>query len=85
MVLCPGALEGSTVSGSGFKASQKTEQRLKVLYDRLREFRSIEHLNYREADIKYITPKIIIIRFFSYQTYVFVRVKETPLGDVSFT
>ena len=24
VVLCPGATEGSTVSGSGFKASQKT-------------------------------------------------------------
>ena len=35
VVLCPGTPEGSTGSGSGFKASQKTGQRLKVSYDRL--------------------------------------------------
>ena len=28
VVLCPGTPEGSTGSGSGFKASQKTGQRL---------------------------------------------------------
>ena len=37
VVLWPGTPEGSTGSGSGFKASQKTGQRLKVSYDRLRE------------------------------------------------
>ena len=31
----PGTPEGSTGSGSGFKASQKTGQRLKVSSDRL--------------------------------------------------
>ena len=35
VVLCPGTLEGSSGSGSGFKASQKTGQRLKVSSDRL--------------------------------------------------
>ena len=35
--LCPGTLEGSTGSGSGFKASQKTGQRLKVSSERLGE------------------------------------------------
>ena len=35
--LCSGAPEGSTSSGSGFKASQKTEQRLKDSSDRLGE------------------------------------------------
>ena len=30
VVLCPGTPEGSTSRGSGFKASQKTGQRLKV-------------------------------------------------------
>ena len=30
VVICPGTPEGSTGSGSGFKASQKTGQRLKV-------------------------------------------------------
>ena len=33
----PGTPEGSTGSGSGFKASQKTGQRLKVSSDRLGE------------------------------------------------
>ena len=33
VVLCPGTSEGSTSSGSGFKASQKTGQRLKVPSD----------------------------------------------------
>ena len=37
VVLCPGTPEGSTGSGSGFKASQKTDQRLKVSSDRLGE------------------------------------------------
>ena len=37
VVLCPGTPEGSTGSGSGFKASQKTSQRLKVSSDRLGE------------------------------------------------
>ena len=37
VVLCPGTPEGSAGSGSGFKASQKTEQRLKVSSDRLGE------------------------------------------------
>ena len=33
VALCPGTPEGSTGSGSGFKASQKTGQRLKVSSD----------------------------------------------------
>ena len=37
VVLCPGTPEGSTGSGSGFNASQKTGQRLKVSSDRLVE------------------------------------------------
>ena len=37
VVLWPGTPEGSTGSGSGFKASQKTGQRLKVSSDRLGE------------------------------------------------
>ena len=35
--LCPGASEGSTGSGSDFKASKKTGPRLKVSSDRLGE------------------------------------------------
>ena len=37
VVLCPGIPKGSTGSGSGFKASQKTVQQLKVSSDRLGE------------------------------------------------
>ena len=37
VVLCPGTPKGSTSSGSGFKASQKTGQWLKVSSDRLGE------------------------------------------------
>ena len=37
VVLCSGTPEGSTGSGSGIKASQKTGQRLKVSSDRLGE------------------------------------------------
>ena len=37
VVLCAGTPEGSTGSGSGFKASQKMGQRLKVSSDRLGE------------------------------------------------
>ena len=37
VVLCPGTPEDSTGSGSGFKASQKKGQRLKVSSDRLGE------------------------------------------------
>ena len=35
--VCPGTPEGSTGSGSGFKASQKTGPRLKASSDRLGE------------------------------------------------
>ena len=37
VVLCPGTPKGSTGSGSGFKASQKTGQWLKVSSNRLGE------------------------------------------------
>ena len=37
VVLCPGTPKGSNRSGSGFKASQKTGQRLKVSSNRLGE------------------------------------------------
>ena len=40
VVLCPGAPGGSTGSGSGFKASQKTGPSLKISSDRLGEARN---------------------------------------------
>ena len=46
VVLCPGTPEGSTGSGSGFKASQKTGQRLKVSSDRL-----LSPSDYNQIDI----------------------------------
>ena len=44
VALCPGTPEGSTGSTSGFKASQKTGQRLKVSSDR----HALEVCNYSE-------------------------------------
>ena len=41
VVLCPGTPKGSTDSCSGFKASQKTGQQLKVSSDRLGEARNL--------------------------------------------
>ena len=41
VVLCPGTPKGSSGSGSGFKAPQKTGQRLKVSSDRLGEARNM--------------------------------------------
>ena len=41
VVLCPGAPEGSTDSGSGFKASQKTGPRIKVSSDRHQDLRFV--------------------------------------------
>ena len=46
VVLCPGTPEGSTGSGSGFKASQKTGQRLKVSSDRLAGSENAQFRNY---------------------------------------
>ena len=42
VVLCPGTPKGSTGSGSGFKASQETGQRLKVSSDRLGELKNAQ-------------------------------------------
>ena len=57
VVLCPGTPEGSTGSGSGFKASQKTGQRLKVSSDRL-----------GEAGIRACDPWFTRHRFIPYTT-----------------
>ena len=57
VVLCSGTPEGSTGSGSGFKASQKTGQRLKVSSDRLGEAgnRTCDHWFTRHRFIPYTT------------------------------
>ena len=59
VVLCPGTPEGSTGSGSGFKASQKTGQRLKVSSDRLGEAgnRTCDPWFTRHRFIPYTTAK----------------------------
>ena len=54
VVLCPGTPEGSTGSGSGFKASQKTGQGLKVSSDRLGEEASFMHLH-RLREVEFTT------------------------------
>ena len=62
VVLRPGTPEGSSGSGSGFKASQKTGQRLKVSSDRLGEagnrtcgpwFTRHRFIPYTTADLTY--------------------------------
>ena len=74
VVLCPGTPEGSTGSGSGFKASQKTGQRLKVSSDRLREAgnRTCDPWFTRHRFIPYATAKR---RFFkAHKTYFLLHI-----------
>ena len=63
VVLCPGTPEGSTGSGSGFKASQKTGQRLKVSSDRLGETgnRTCDPWFTRHRFIPYTTAASIVL------------------------
>ena len=63
VVLCPGTPEGSTGSGSGFKASQKTGQRLKVSSDRLGEAgnRTCDPWFTRHRFIPYTTAAFYIV------------------------
>ena len=65
VVLCPGTPEGSTGSGSGFKASQKTGQRLKVSSDRLGEAgnRTCDPWFTRHRFIPYTTAASLVIYF----------------------
>ena len=53
VVLCPGTPEGSTGSGSGFKASQKTGQRLKVSSDTslIMHYKTKYHISYEYLGI----------------------------------
>ena len=71
VVLCPGTPEGSTGSGSGFKASQKTGQRLKVSSDRLGEAgnRTCDPWFTRHRFIPYTTAASLV-----YKTYFCGRV-----------
>ena len=72
VVLCPGTPEGSTGSGSGFKASQKTGQRLKVSSDRLGEagnrtcdpwFTRHRFIPYTTAASHYLLGVLQVLRF----------------------
>ena len=65
VVLCPGTPEGSTGSDSGFKASQKTGQRLKVSSDRLGEAgnRTCDPWFTRHRFIPYTTAASLIRQF----------------------
>ena len=72
VVLCPGTPEGSTGSGSGFKASQKTGQRLKVSSDRLGEAgnRTCNPWFTRHRFIPYTTVQSLpAISFFKFIVY----------------
>ena len=62
VILCPGTPEGSTGSGSGFKESQKTGQRLKVSSDRLGEAgnRTCDPWFTRHRFIPYTTAKHVL-------------------------
>ena len=65
VVLCPGTPEGSYGSGSGFKASQKTGQRLKVSSDRLGEagIRTCDPWFTRQTFIPYTTAASLTFYF----------------------
>ena len=76
VVLCPGTPEGSTGSGSGFKASQKTGQRLKVssagnrtwelgIDDTFKRFRILMHV----LTIKYL-------KIYKYHDVILISEKE---------
>ena len=71
VVLCPGTPEGSTGSGSGFKASQKTGQRLKVSSDRLGEAgnRTCDPWFTRHRFIPYTTAASLFQTFIFQQVY----------------
>ena len=58
VVLCPGTHEGSTGSGSGFKASQKTGQRFKVSSDILGEAGN------RTCDVWFTRHRFIPVRVY---------------------
>ena len=66
VVLCPGTPEGSTGSGSGFKASQKTGQRVKVSSDSLGEAgnRTCDPWFTRHRFIPYTTAACFFLKTF---------------------
>ena len=77
VVLCPGTPEGLTGSGSGFKASQKTGQRLKVSSDRLGEAgnRACDPCFTRHRFIPYTTAACVIEQSDQYNCYSLVSCK----------
>ena len=76
VVLCPGTPEGSTGSGSGFKASQKTGQWLKVSSDRLGEAgnRTWDPWFTRHRFIPYTTAASLKLNKANYKIVNFMRV-----------
>ena len=82
VVLCPGTPEGSTGSGSGFKASQKTGQRLKVSSDRLGEagnrtcdpwFTRHRFIPYTTAAVSVDITRLITLVFNVYTDIIFFK------------
>ena len=65
VVLCPGAPEGSTSSGSSFKVSQKTGPQLKVSFDSLGEAgnQTYDPLFTRHRLIPYSSSQMFLVRF----------------------
>ena len=80
VVLCPGTPEGSTGSGSGFKASQKTGQRLKVSSDRLGEAgnRTCDPWFTRHRFIPYTTAASRSLIFLPWTTLSFIKLSLSP-------
>ena len=81
VVLCPGTPEGSTGSGSGFKASQKTGQRLKVSSDRLGEAgnRTCDPWFTRHRFIPYTTAaslKVNSMSFHNFKSYSLLNISH---------
>ena len=72
VVLCPGTPEGSTGSGSGFQASQRTGQRLKVSSDRLGEAgnRTCDSWFTRHRFIPYTTAACDLSIYLGTETYI---------------
>ena len=89
VVLCPGTPEGSTGSGSGFKASQKTGQRLKVSSDRLGEagnrtcdpwFTRHRFIPYTTAASHYLLGVLQVLRFeYLYKAQEFWNFELSPM------
>ena len=80
VVQCPGTPEGSTDKSSGFKASQKTGQRLKVSSNRLGSvhviycLQPVSLINYKNKKSDYYVKYFIIRQFFLPRTLIQITI-----------